>query len=73
MGSIGNTPLIRLEHLPGPGSAEVYVKCEGANPSGSMKDRMALSMIEGAERDGQLEPGGTVVDYTGGSTGSSLA
>jgi cysteine synthase A len=73
MASIGNTPLIRLEHLPGPDSAEVYVKWEGANPSGSMKDRMALSMVEGAERDGQLKPGGTVVDYTGGSTGSSLA
>jgi cysteine synthase A len=73
MASIGNTPLIRLEHMPGPDSAEVYVKWEGANPSGSMKDRMALSMIEGAERDGLLKPGGTVVDYTGGSTGSSLA
>jgi len=73
MGPVGNTPLIRLEHLPQPGSAEVFVKWEGANPSGSMKDRMALSMIEGAERDGQLQAGGTVVDYTGGSTGSSLA
>ncbi len=70
---IGNTPLIRLEHLPEPGSAEVFVKWEGANPSGSMKDRMALLMIEGAERDGKLSAGGRVVDYTGGSTGSSLA
>jgi cysteine synthase A len=49
------------------------VKYEGANPTGSMKDRMALSMIEGAERRGQLKPGGKVMDYTGGSTGSSLA
>lgn len=73
MVSIGNTPLIRLEHLPEPGSAEVFVKWEGANPSGSMKDRMALSMIEGAERDGKLSAGERVVDYTGGSTGSSLA
>jgi len=73
MEPIGNTPLIRLEHLPGPDSAEVFVKWEGANPSGSMKDRMALSMIEGAEKDGRLRAGGTVVDYTGGSTGSSLA
>jgi len=48
MEPIGNTPLIRLEHLPGPDSAEVFVKWEGANPSGSMKDRMALAMIEGA-------------------------
>jgi cysteine synthase len=71
--SIGNTPLVRLARMPGPGSAEVFVKLEGANPTGSMKDRMALSMVEGAERRGQLKPGGTVVDYTGGSTGSSLA
>lgn len=70
---IGNTPLIRLDHMPGPDSAEVFVKWEGANPSGSMKDRMALSMVEGAEREGKLSAAGKVVDYTGGSTGSSLA
>src|SRR5882757_9654198 len=73
MKAIGNTPLIKLERLSEPDSAEIYVKYEGANPTGSMKDRMALSMIEGAERRGELSPGGTVVDYTGGSTGSSLA
>jgi cysteine synthase A len=73
MPAIGNTPLIKLERLPGPGSADVYVKYEGANPTGSMKDRMALAMIEGAERRGELTAGGTVVEYTGGSTGSSLA
>ncbi len=73
MNSIGNTPLIKLERLSGTGSAEIYVKYEGANPTGSMKDRMALSMIEGAEKRGQLKSGGTVVEYTGGSTGSSLA
>jgi cysteine synthase A len=73
MNRIGNTPLFRLEHLPKPGSAEVYVKWEGANPTGSMKDRMALAMVEGAEARGALRPGGRVVDYTGGSTGSSLA
>jgi cysteine synthase A len=73
MPAIGNTPLIKLERLVEPGWADVYVKYEGTNPTGSMKDRMALSMIEGAERRGQLGPGGTVVDYTGGSTGSSLA
>jgi cysteine synthase A len=56
-----------------PGCAEIWVKYEGANPTGSMKDRMALSMIEGAENRGELKPGGTVVEYTGGSTGSSLA
>ena len=71
--AIGNTPLVRLERLPEADRAEVFVKLEGANPSGSMKDRMALSMIEGAERRGDLRPGCTVVDYTGGSTGSSVA
>jgi cysteine synthase len=71
--AIGKTPLIKLERLSEPGCAEIYVKYEGANPTGSMKDRMALSMIEGAERRGELKPGGKVMDYTGGSTGSSLA
>src|SRR5918993_1107809 len=73
MHAIGNTPLIKLERLTPPGSANIYVKYEGANPTGSMKDRMALSMIEGAEKRGQLKPGGKIVEYTGGSTGSSLA
>lgn len=73
MGMIGNTPLVRLRHLTDTDSADVYVKFEGANPTGSMKDRMALSIIEGAERRGQLRPGGRVVEYTGGSTGSALA
>ncbi|NIA71051.1 cysteine synthase family protein [Pelagibius litoralis] len=71
--AIGKTPLIKLNHLTDPGSADVYVKWEGANPTGSMKDRMALSMIEGAERRGVLKSGGRVIEYTGGSTGSSLA
>ena len=71
--AIGKTPLLKLERLCEPHCAEIYVKYEGANPTGSMKDRMALSMIEGAERRGELKPGGTVVEYTGGSTGSSLA
>jgi cysteine synthase A len=73
MPAIGNTPLIKLDRLAEPGCAEIYVKYEGANPTGSMKDRMALSMVEGAERRGQLKPGDKVMDYTGGSTGSSLA
>ena len=73
MKGIGNTPLIKLQKLTGPEDADIYVKFEGANLTGSMKDRMALSMIEGAEARGQLQPGGTVMDYTGGSTGSSLA
>ncbi|GGE27779.1 cysteine synthase [Primorskyibacter flagellatus] len=71
--AIGNTPLLRLTALTTPDMADVYVKWEGANPTGSMKDRMALSMIRGAEARGELGPGGRVVEYTGGSTGSSLA
>jgi len=70
---IGNTPLVRLDRLAGPGSAAIWVKLEGANPTGSMKDRMALSMIGGAEARGALRQGMRVVEYTGGSTGSSLA
>ncbi|MDH3648249.1 MAG: cysteine synthase family protein [Saprospiraceae bacterium] len=73
MKGIGNTPLIKLERLTDSKSAEIYVKFEGANLTGSMKDRMALSMIEGAESTGKLRKGMTVVEYTGGSTGSSLA
>jgi cysteine synthase len=71
--AIGDTPLVRLDNLPHGNSAEVWVKIESGNPTGSYKDRMALAMIEGAERDGRLAPGQTVVEYTGGSTGSSLA
>lgn len=73
MKAIGNTPLIKLERLSEANCANIYVKYEGANPTGSMKDRMALSMIEGAEKRGELKAGGKVVEYTGGSTGSSLA
>ncbi len=73
LGSIGNTPLIQVTKMPPDGSAELWVKWEGANPTGSMKDRMALAMIEAAERRGDLQPGGRVVEYTAGSTGSSLA
>src|ERR1700683_5539328 len=71
--AIGNTPIIKLDRLAGGDMADIYVKYEGANPTGSMKDRMALSMIEGAEKRGDLKPGWKVVEYTGGSTGSSLA
>jgi cysteine synthase A len=70
---IGRTPVVRLTHLPGPRSAEVFVKLEYFNPTGSYKDRMALAMIEGAEARGALKPGMRVVEFTGGSTGSSLA
>ena len=70
---IGNTPLLRLRHCAPANGAELWLKLEYTNPTGSMKDRMALAMIEGAERDGLLEPGTTVVEYTGGSTGPALA
>jgi cysteine synthase A len=73
LGAIGSTPIVRLERLIEEGMAEVWVKLESSNPTGSYKDRMALAMIEGAERDGRLQEGQTVVEYTGGSTGSSLA
>jgi cysteine synthase len=73
LGAVGSTPIVRLEHLVEPGMAEIWLKLESANPTGSYKDRMALAMIEGAERDGRLVPGQTVVEYTAGSTGSSLA
>ncbi len=73
LAAIGGTPVARLSRLIEPGMAEVWVKLEGHNPTGSYKDRMALAMIEGAERSGRLRPGQTVVEYTGGSTGSSLA
>ena len=71
--AIGGTPIVRLRRLVMPAMAEVWVKLEGGNPTGSYKDRMALAMIEGAERAGRLRPGQTVVEYTGGSTGASLA
>lgn len=71
--AIGNTPLVELHNIVPPGSARVVVKLEGANPTGNMKDRMAKVAIEAAEADGRLKTGGTVVEYTGGSTGSSLA
>jgi cysteine synthase len=71
--AIGNTPLVRARRCAPPNGAELWLKLEYRNPTGSMKDRMALAMIEGAERDGLLSPGDTVVEYTGGSTGPALA
>jgi cysteine synthase A len=71
--AIGNTPLVRLRHCAPANGAELWLKLENQNPTGSMKDRMALAMVEGAERDGLLAPGDTVVEYTGGSTGPALA
>src|SRR4051794_41170251 len=71
--AIGGTPVVRLRRLVEAGSADVLVKLEYYNPTGSYKDRMALAMIEGAEASGALRPGMRVVEFTGGSTGSSLA
>ncbi|HEX7808428.1 MAG TPA: cysteine synthase family protein, partial [Thermoanaerobaculia bacterium] len=71
--SIGNTSMVRLRKVVPAGCADIFVKLEWQNPTGSMKDRMALSVIAHAEADGRLQPGGTVVEYTGGSTGASLA
>jgi cysteine synthase A len=71
--TIGHTRLVALRHLVPEGSARILVKLEYENPTGSMKDRMALAMVEAAEADGRLRPGGSVVEYTGGSTGVSLA
>jgi cysteine synthase A len=71
--TIGRTPVVRLQRLVSPQHADVLVKLEYFNPTGSYKDRMALAMIEGGERSGRLKPGMRVVEYTGGSTGSSLA
>jgi cysteine synthase len=71
--AIGDTPVVRLQKVVPPDCADVYVKLECLNPTGSYKDRMALAMIEEAEGRGELRPGMTVVEYTAGSTGSSLA
>ncbi|MGD2045957.1 MAG: cysteine synthase A [Gemmatimonadota bacterium] len=70
---IGNTPLVRLERIVEPGSADVWVKVEAMNPGGSIKDRPALSMIVDAEKRGLLEPGSTIVEPTSGNTGIGLA
>ena len=71
--SVGRTPLVRLTRVVPEGSASVLVKVEGQNPTGSMKDRMALAVVDAALADGRLPAGGTLVEYTGGSTGTSLA
>lgn len=73
LGRIGGTTLMPLRRIVPPNGARILLKLESENPTGSMKDRMALAMIEAAEADGRLRPGGDVVEYTGGSTGVSLA
>ena len=71
--TVGNTPIVKLEKIIPSGCGEVYVKLEANNPTGSKKDRMALSMIEGAEKRGDLKKGMSVVEYSGGSTWAGLA
>jgi cysteine synthase A len=70
---IGNTSVVELRRITPSSGARIVAKCEWENPTGSMKDRMALAAIARAEQDGRLKPGGTVIEYTGGSTGASLA
>ena len=73
LGYIGNTPLLRLNHVTDSIGVDIYVKCEFMNPGGSIKDRMALRMIEEAERRGDLRSGSTIVDQSTGNTGPALA
>jgi cysteine synthase A len=73
LGQIGNTPLLKLRQVTETPDVDIYVKCEFLNPGGSIKDRMALGMIEGAERRGELKPGGTIVDQSTGNTGPALS
>src|SRR5688572_9673812 len=70
---IGGTPMVQLARLPKPGGARVVAKLESVNPGGSVKDRIALAMVEDAERQGTLKPGGTMVEPTSGNTGIGLA
>ncbi|MBI4681817.1 MAG: cysteine synthase A [Nitrospirae bacterium] len=70
---IGNTPLVKLNKIPGTEDAGIWAKLEGFNPGGSVKDRIALSMIETAELEGKLKPGGTIIEPTSGNTGIGLA
>src|SRR5947207_6163067 len=73
LAGIGNTPMVALQRVVPPGAARILLKLEWANPTGSMKDRMAKAAIEAAESSGRLRRGGTVVEYTAGTTGISLA
>ena len=68
---IGNAPMLQLNGVVPEGHARVLIKLESENPTGSMKDRMALAMIDAAERDGRLQPGGNVIEYTGGVEGAN--
>ena len=71
--TIGDTPMVRLNNITKDFPADVYVKIESVNPGNSVKDRMALRMLEGAEQEGRIKPGGTIVEGTSGNTGMGLA
>ena len=71
--AVGNTPMVRLNRLAKGVDATLYAKLESLNPSGSVKDRIALHMVEKAEQRGDLKPGGTIVECTSGNTGAGLA
>ena len=71
--AVGNTPIVKLQHVGRDVAADVYVKCEYLNPAGSMKDRMTLHLIDQAEARGELPPGGTIIEATSGNTGAALA
>ena len=70
---VGNTPLVRLQRIPGTTSNVILAKLEGNNPAGSVKDRPAMSMVLGAERRGEIKPGDTLIEATSGNTGIALA
>ena len=72
LGTVGNTPIVRVNRI-APRHVEMYVKCEAFNPMASVKDRLALAVIEDAERRGELKPGQTVIEATSGNTGIALA
>ena len=71
--AVGNTPIVYLRHMSRDLNCALHAKCEFMNPGGSVKDRIALELVEEAERSGQLRPGGTIVEATAGNTGMSLA
>ena len=73
LGLVGNTPLVKLNRITEGIRAQVFAKMESYNPGGSVKDRIGISMVEAAERDGALKPGGTIVEATSGNTGIGLA
>src|SRR5215212_9454043 len=71
--AVGNTPLVKLNKIVPPGSATILVKCEYMNPTGSIKDRMAMFILDQAEKRGEIKPGGTIVENTSGNTGLGVA